>query len=418
MPEWFASESPRNRPPQRRRLGIPVRWDVANRTSPVITRQFSLILALTLLAFTIEYVLRPVIPLIVVARGADAAMVGLIAAVHSLPSVIFRPLIGRVVDRGRHRRVLESGAVLAAISPLGLLVPGLAWLVPARFAQGSAWALNVVSTHTLMAKRAPPNRRGEAAGYYEAMPAVAALIGPTVGVTLYLGVGVIGPVVVATSLGLIAVVITTRVQIPFDSASAKAGAQAPPEYTSVRWRLLEPSALPATLMITTFMMAFSLFGVFPPVFAVAVNAPISTLVPYFLTYGTVSVLSQLLAGRVSDRLGRGLAIRIGCGIATVGLSMAAIGSTMLSFGLGGAAYAIGMAFVISATGAMTIDRAPAGRIGSAMATYSLGFQLATGVGSLLWGALIATAGFVPAFLVAIGFQAATFGASLRYATRP
>lgn len=92
----------------------------------VLTRPFLVVLALTLLGFTIEYVLRPVVPLILIDRGGSTILVGVVAAVHSFPSILFRPAIGRLIDTWNQGRLLGAGALVGAIAPLGLLAPGMA----------------------------------------------------------------------------------------------------------------------------------------------------------------------------------------------------------------------------------------------------------------------------------------------------
>lgn len=42
-----------------------------------------------------------------------------------------------------------------------------------------------------------------------------------------------------------------------------------------------------------------------------------------------------------------------------------------------------------------------------MATYSIGYQFATGTSSILWGAIITTLGFAWLFVAAAGFQLLT-----------
>jgi predicted MFS family arabinose efflux permease len=42
-----------------------------------------------------------------------------------------------------------------------------------------------------------------------------------------------------------------------------------------------------------------------------------------------------------------------------------------------------------------------------MATYTMGYQVATGLSSLLWGALITSVGFSWVFVVAAAFQVLT-----------
>jgi MFS family permease len=168
-------------------------------------------------------------------------------------------------------------------------------------------------------------------------------------------------------------------------------------------------------MVTTFLAAQTIFTVFAPLYVVGIGVPVESLAIYYPAYGLIMMVSQIFSGRVSDRVGRGNATRIGCVIAAAGLSIAAFGGGLATFTVGAATYAIAGSLVIPTMSAMAMDRAPAGRLGSAMATYSIGYQFATGASSLAWGAIIASAGFAAALLSAIGFQFVTFLLTLKYA---
>jgi MFS family permease len=304
---------------------------------------------------------------------------------------------------------MRIGTFIGAIAPAGILIPGLGPLLVVRLAQGTTWAVTSVTQHALMAKLAPSDRRGEASGYFIAMPALAALIAPALGVALYASTGAVGPVILAGALAFAAFLIALRIRVPGERAHEEH--EPPPDVRS--GPIVERSAMPATVMVTTFMSAQALFVVFPPVYAVHVGADLESLVLYYPAYGLVMVLSQVLAGRLSDRLGRGPTIRIGCAFAVAGLAIAALGLGMLGLAVGAGAYAIAVSIVSPTLSAVTMDRAPQDRLGSAMATYSVGYMLATGASSLAWGAIVATMGFGAAFLVGIGLQALTVGISLR-----
>ncbi len=381
----------------------------------VLTRPFLTVLLLAFLGFSIEQILRPVVSLITLARGGDVVLVGVMAAIPAVASVVFRPVTGRFVDGWRHAHLLRAGTFLATLAPLGLLAPGTLVLAPARFLHGIAWALFSVSNHALLARLAPASRRGEASGYFMAMPALATLVAPGIGIGLYVAGGELGPVLLASGLGLLATVVAFRVRIPVRNQPSHATQIQVPIEGLRAGSILEHTALPATFMVTTFMAAHALFTIFPPVYAISVGAPIESLALYYPTYGLIMLLSQLFAGKASDRLGRGTTIRIGCGIGMVGLVVVTLGAGIPALFVGGGFYAVGVALVAPTMSAMTIDRAPQGRVGSAMATYSVGYTLATGGSSLIWGAVIAAIGFDRAFLFAMGLLLVTFTASLRYA---
>jgi predicted MFS family arabinose efflux permease len=59
-----------------------------------------------------------------------------------------------------------------------------------------------------------------------------------------------------------------------------------------------------------------------------------------------------------------------------------------------------------------MERAPRERLGAAMATYTLGFQIGSGLGAAVWGFLLVPLGFANVFLVAAGVQIVLFVVSL------
>ncbi|MGP1673732.1 MAG: MFS transporter [Candidatus Limnocylindrales bacterium] len=385
------------------------------RAQSLWTRPFVGMLGLAMIGFGLEAILRAVVPLMVLARGGDAVMVGLVAGVYALPSILFRPLIGGLVDRWNHRAVLRLGALTGSIVPAFLLLPGIVSLFVVRFVHGTGWAFYSVANHALMAKLAPPRRRGEASGYYMAMPALATLLGPGLGVALFTTTGEVPVVVLTVVLGLVASFAAMRQTVPGPIARQRPAvhADAAPRSWWSQW--LEPSAVPATMMVATFMSAHSLFIVFPPVYALAVGAPIELLAIYYPVYGLAMTASQLVVGRTSDRLGRATTIRIGCLIAIASLAIATIGQGLLTFVAASVGFGVAVSLVSPAVSALTIDRSPPDRIGAAMATYSVGYGLATGVSSVMWGALIVAFGFPWPFVVAIVLQLATIALSLRHA---
>jgi MFS family permease len=375
------------------------------------------VLALACLGFAFDRALQPVLPLIIIDRGGDAVMVGIVAAVYTLPSLLFRPVIGGLIDKRLHDRVLRLGALVSVVAPGGLLLPGTVVLLAVRFLQGTAWAAYSVSTSALMARLAPPTRRGEASGYFEAMPALAMLVGPSIGVSLYLAAGVRGAVLFVSALAVAGLAVALRVRAPGSSASKPSSTGSSRAHDSSRIRfIVEPSALPSTILITTFMAAQTLFTVFPPVYAILVGAPVAVLAVYYPLYGIVTVVGRLIAGRASDRMGRWQAIRVGCIVAILGLVLPLLGNDLGAFVAGAVVYGVGSSFVVPTMSALTIDRAPADRLGSAMATYSVGYGLANGASSLLWGTIIVAANFSAAFVGAIGLQIVTIVASIVFAS--
>ena len=78
------------------------------------------------------------VPLLVLARGGDAVLVGLVATAYSLPSLLFRPIVGSLVDSWQHKLLYRGGAAFGVVIPALLLIPAIPVMMVARFLTGTA----------------------------------------------------------------------------------------------------------------------------------------------------------------------------------------------------------------------------------------------------------------------------------------
>jgi MFS family permease len=363
------------------------------------TTPFIAVLVITFLVFAQNFAIQPVIPLLVLEHGGDAALVGVVFAVFSIPSVILRPWIGRLADRFGARRVLLAGTLGLGLAGPAYLLGSLPVILANRIMHGTAWAAVNTGGPSLMARLAPPARRGEAAGVFDLMPGIAQLAMPSVGLLVYASAGTSGVFAMAAVLGVIAAAVLL-VAIP---TSLPAGR---PARSSASRSLLEPAAVLPMAFQLMFTSVVSLFLVYPPILAAEHGIPLADLAIYYPIYGATLVVSRALVGRVIDRLPRTALIASGAVVAIVALLLASTATTLPMLIVAGALYAAAAGFSSPAMMAVVIDRTPADRLGSAMATYTLGFQFGSGIGAAVWGFVIAQSGFAPAFLIGAGIQVA------------
>ena len=363
----------------------------------LFTIPFITILVAVLAAFSQNFILQPIIPLLVLERGGDATMVGIIFAVYSIPSVALRPFIGRLADRWGPRRIMLVGAAGLALAGPIYLVPNLVVIGLLRIVHGTVWAAFNTGAPSLMALLVPASRRGQAAGLFDLMPGIAILVMPSVGLLLYDSGGLVGPFVIAMALGLVAVLVT-KAGLP---ALPRTSTSAPPGTSRA---LLEPTAvLPMTIQLL-FMSVLSLFLVYPPVFAAQHGIPLSGLVVYYPIYGITLVVVRAVSGRYLDRFRRGPVLAVGATMAFAALVVATFAADVALLTVAGVLHAAAQGFSAPATMAVVIDRAPRERLGSAMATYTLGFQFGSGFGAAIFGALIDSVPFAMTFAAGAAIQ--------------
>ena len=385
--------------------------------SALLTPAMVALLVAVSLGWTAELLVQATVPLLILDRGGNAAVVGLVSAAYALPTLLLRPAIGRRIDRTSHGPTHQVGAGLLAVGPLLLTLGAVPVLLLGRLTQGLGWAMFGTANNVVLAQLAPASRRGEASSWFNIMWAVGFIVGPPAGLAIYAAVGQEVPFVVASLFALTALATVTvlRRVVP---AAEPPDTDAADEGRSLLARLIEPAAVPTMAILSTFMAGQALFLAFAPVYARSIGAPDAVLALYFPMFGVVLVAGQLATGRFSDRFGRRATIVTGCALGSAGLVVAAIASTWTVFAVGAATFALASAIVNPAAAAATIDRAPAGRTGVAMATFSIGYQVAFGLGGALWGLVIAAVGYPEPFLIAIGLQVLCAVVAFRYLAAP
>lgn len=397
---------------------------VPNR-EPLFTKGFRLLLLTALLGWIAEGMVQTVLPLRILDLGGSAATVGLVAACFAIPTLLLRPAIGRRIDRSGHGRLHQLGVLIGVLAPLGYLAGSLVLMPFNRLAQGAGWAIFGTSNNVATARLAPASRRGEASGYFNFAYALGFLVGPPLGLFLYEQVDPGSPflagslVAVAT---LVAVTFLRRVtpgaaitaSRAADAKPLRAGAGPGGVFRRLVGAYLEPAGIPMLVVAALFMAGQGLFLGFAVVYARTTGLPVAWLTPFFPMYGVLNALVQLGSGRLTDRIGRVRAVALGTALGSIGLLVAALPFGFATYAVGAACFAVASGIVGPAAGAAAMDSAPDGRLGVTMGTFSMAYQLASGVGGLVWGLIIASVGYPWPFLVAVVLQVASVSVALRW----
>jgi MFS family permease len=375
------------------------------RNARVDRRALALVCLLGLVGFGHESVMAAVLPLVVIDRGGDAALVGILVAAYGIPTIALRPIVGRLLDTPSRSRVIRIGAATIGLAPLGFLLPSLPTMIVTRVIQGSGWAAYGTSGHALLARLAPPERRSEAAGYYNAMPALAVLLGPATGLWLYTNVSGVAPFLLASALGFAGLAIAWR--LPGGRVERADVVEPPRPAVRLVAGLFDRSAIVPMLIVGSFMSVQSLFVIFAPLYAREKGIPIEQLAIYYPAFGIVVLAGHLGLGRMSDRFGRRPVVAFGCLLAIAGLCVAALGAGLVTLTVAAILYGVATSLITSTVSAVTMESAPPERSGSAMATYSVGYQLGASVGGAAWGTVITLVGYPWPFILGAGMVAGT-----------
>ena len=365
----------------------------------LLTTGFASLLVVTFLVYSQNFLIYPVIPLLVVDLGGDAAVVGIVVAVYSFPSMVLRPFIGRVADeRGLHP-TWSLGTFLLAITALLYSIPSLITVFANRLLHGTAWAAFNTGGHATLARSAPADRRGQATSVYNLVIAVGQLAVPGLGLVIATLYGFTIVFVLAAAIALVAFFVVRFGPVPRPAPAGRST-----DAGSPRQQLIERGAVLPMLFEALFTAAVPLYFSFLPLFAIRHDIPLASIAVFFPIYGTVFLVARSLFTPWSDRLGRRLLLAISVAFATIGLAVGVVAQDLPTIILSGCLFAIGPALETPASMALAIDRSDPRRSGAAMATYSLGYQLGLGVGAALFGFAIEAFDFGVAFALAVAMQ--------------
>jgi MFS family permease len=373
---------------------------------PIWTRTY-LLLCLSVGMVYVQYsLLMPALPLYVTDRGGSATVAGLVLLSFSVPSFGVRPLVGYWADAWSAAGVLAVGALLLGVGSLAYLLPVTGVLFIASVLRGFGWAGLNTGGYTVLADVAPPGRRGEASGYYTTIQGTVGIVFPALALWL-VAAPAAGFGVVFVLAGLFALVgAAIGWWLMRQTAAAVAQTRTPLARGAGRRTassMLDRGVLLATVLQLCATLAFPAVASFLPLYARELG--IHNIGVYYIVAGAAGLLSRPFLGRASDRVGRGPSVAAGFATQTAGFALLVAAQDLTVILAGGVLIAIGFAMINATTIALAMDLADPLRRGTAMATYSMAFQMGNGFGSLLAGWLADTVGYRGMYIGACGIVA-------------
>lgn len=339
-----------------------------------------------LFLFTGFYLLLPTLPLYIKHLGGSETQVGLAAGAFTLTAVVFRPMVGGLVDRYGRRAFYIWGLIFFVLSMyLYDWVGSILLLLALRILHGASWAFSTTSIGTVITDLIPASRRGEGMGWYGMAMTVAMAIGPMLGTYIVSGYSFRTLFLVATGLSLIAFILAYMTRAPY---------QAKP--STGRIQLVEKSVLPVTVAIFFLAVAYGGITTFLPLFAESIRVNPGT---FFLVYAVALTLIRPFAGKLSDRFGEAAVIIPSLVVTAGALIVLSLSSGLPGLIIAAILYGIGFGSAQPALQAATLRIAPEDRRGAANASFMTAFDLGIGLGAILLGLVSERIGYAYLFTV-------------------
>ncbi|MGA1626627.1 MAG: MFS transporter, partial [Prochlorothrix sp.] len=352
-------------------------------------------------------ILLPTLPLYLQSIGATPQQLGVILGGFAIGLLVFRFVLGYGADR-RRKAVLLVGLATVAIAPLGYwLTESLPLLFGVRMFHGLSVAAFTTAYLALVTDLAPRAVRGEILGYMTLVNPVGMAIGPALGGYVEANFGYDWLFWTSVTIGLLGLWCGSQVNLnhPPDPSLPnpplpETGTQAPTPPPARFWKLLVlPAIYVPSLVLLLMGTAFGTFGTFLSLFvkesAIDLNAGLVFTAAAIGSFGI-----RVLAGKGSDRYGRGLFISLG--LLSYSLSILCIYLAQKPWHLLGAGVLEGCGFgmLLAALAALMADRSPPQERARSMNFCFMGLDLGIAIAGPVLGKVAETWGYRSLFGIA------------------
>ncbi len=365
---------------------------------PQLRRNLTILFAAGLLFWSSLTALLPTLPLYVEELGASEQQIGFVMGCFAIGLLLFRSVLGRLADEHSRKIVLIIGMSVVASAPLGyLVVKSIPLLMVIRAFHGISIAAFTTGYAALVADIAPPHKRGEVIGYMSLVNPIGLAIGPALGGFLQAGAGYIPLFLLSSGLGILGLIFTSQVvnpQIVKDSRSK-------PE-DNVFWKLLfSPRVRVPALVLLMVGLAFGTLSTFVPLFIRSAGVDLNA--GLFYTAAAIASFSvRLVAGKASDRYGRGLFITISLVFYTASMLLLWVANSPSSFLIAAVIEGVGAGTLIPMIAAMMADRAMPTERGKIFGVCMVGFDVGIAIAGPVLGSVAHQVGYRHIFGFASG----------------
>jgi MFS family permease len=330
--------------------------------------------------------------------GLSKAEIGVAIALFSVAALALRPVVGWVTDRFGRRFALRFGAALTVVALLAHIpVSTLGAFVLARMLLGAAEAFWLVAAIAAAADLAPDGRRGEALSLISLTLYVGLAIGPAMAETILATTGSF-PAVWLTTAAVAAIALGLAWIVP-DIAPERALEAGPTGALRPRWtRLVHPAGLLPGLVILLGLSGMAYFLTFLPLYVRTIGVDGASLP--LAEYGLIVVGLRIVGARLPDRFGAVALSGSALAASAVGLVIIAAVPNLAGLLVGTGLFAVGVAFIMPALLALTVERAPVEERGSAVGTATLFIDVSFGIAPVVLGAVAQVGGYPIGFVAA------------------
>ncbi|NOU92383.1 MFS transporter [Paenibacillus sp. LMG 31456] len=336
------------------------------------TKTFILMTVGNFFLFTAFYFLLPTLPLFIKQMGGSEVQIGLSTGAFMLCAVIFRPIVGGLLDRYGRRPFIIWGLLLFALAMYMYdWVGGIVVLIGIRLLHGMSWAVSTTAVYTTITDIIPSARRGEGMGWFSTATTLAMAVGPIFAIWVIQNLSYHALFLFAVGLSAAALLLMFGAKVPHQ-----------PQSGARTIELFEKSVLPVTVSVFFMYIAYGGITAFIPMFTNSIEVNSGA---FFLAFAAALALSRPISGTVSDRYGQTFVIVPALLITISALIVLSFSTGLFGVLASAVLYGIGFGSAQPALQAATIRLAHPDRKGVANASLLTANDLGIGLGAIMLG---------------------------------
>jgi MFS family permease len=321
-------------------------------------------------------VVAPLLPHYADELNLSKASAGILLAAYPAGTLVGALPTGVLAARVGAKRAVLAGLMLLAASSIGFAAfHDEVLLDVTRFIQGLGGACSWAGGMAWLIEAAPPERRGELIGTTLASAIGGSLLGPAIG-AVAIGVGT------APVFGTVGVI---AVGLALWAAATPGGGRSQVSGAPVGTALRAPLVIVGMWLVALPAFGFGVLDVLAPLQMDDLGAAGAAVAAAFLVAAAVEAMVSPIVGRLSDRRGRAVPIRIGLAASTALVLLVPVAGTAL----------LTAALLVATTAALGFFWAPAmALLSDAAEAVGVHQGLAFGLVNLAWasGMVIGAAG--------------------------
>lgn len=352
---------------------------ILTNSTNIITRHFVLLCLSSFLFFCSFNMLIPELPDFLTAMGGQDYK-GWIIGIFTITAGISRPFSGRLADRWGRIPVMVLGALVCVIC--GFLYPFVQvtfWFLALRMFHGFSTGFKPTGTAAYIADIVPVTKRGEAMGIYGFVTSTGMALGPFLGSLLAQYTSLNTLFYTSSVFSFLSVAILYNMQ---ETLAVEKRGRFSFKMLKIKFQdIFDKDVLPVTVVVFCTSFCFGTVLTLAPDLSKSVGFENKGL--YFLIFTLASLVTRILAGKISDKKGRIPTLIVGIVVLMFSLVSTSLTTSAVAFVIGGILFGFAWGIISPSYQAWTVDLAKPENRGRAVATMYIALEAGIGSGAVL-----------------------------------